>query len=123
MCADAFGEGPAVVQIELLDQPQNKRRWWFLHDSGGVHLCVKDPGFEIGLYLAATLPDLLAIWRGALPLPAALRTGRLKAHGHSRYTHALQSWIGAGAPRQREQHRTPRHLTATAARHTPRRRL
>ena len=53
--ADAFGDRRTVVQFEFPDQPPNKRRWWFVNEAGEVHLCVKDPGFEVDLYLSARL--------------------------------------------------------------------
>lgn len=91
--ADAFGEPRVVVQVEFVDQPSSKRRWWLLHEEGEVHLCVKDPGFEVGLYLAARLLDMIAVWRGELPLGAALRAGRLKAQGAPRFTRHLRTWL------------------------------
>jgi DNA-binding MarR family transcriptional regulator len=82
--ADAFGEGRTVVELELNDQPRNRRRWWFVNEAGDVHLCVKNPGLEIDLYLSATLRDMIYIWRGDLPLHRALETGRIEALGPAR---------------------------------------
>ncbi|HVL57502.1 MAG TPA: helix-turn-helix domain-containing protein [Burkholderiaceae bacterium] len=91
--ADAFGAERAVVQIDFVGQPSNRRRWWFLHDAGTVHLCVKDPGFDVDLYVTVRLSDMIALWQGELPLAAALRSGRLKALGPSRFTRALREWL------------------------------
>lgn len=94
VCAGALGDAPTVVQVEFVDQPSTRRRWWFLNEAGQAHLCVKDPGLEIALYLAVTLADMAALWRGEVTLAAALRSGRLKASGASRCTRALRDWLG-----------------------------
>jgi DNA-binding HxlR family transcriptional regulator len=95
--ADAFEEERSVVRVEFSDQPSNKRCWWFLSEAGEVHLCVRDPGYEINLYLATSLRDMVALWHGELPLSAALRTGRLKAYGPSRFTRAVRAWLNLEA--------------------------
>jgi DNA-binding HxlR family transcriptional regulator len=91
--ADAFGDGRTVVRLEFTDQPSSRRRWWFVNDAGEVHLCIKDPGFEIDLYLSARLSDMIYIWRGDLPLPLALETRRLEVLGASRLRRALPAWL------------------------------
>ena len=104
--ADAFGDRRTVVQFEFTDQPPNKRRWWFVNEAGEVHLCIKDPGFEVDLYLSARLRDMICIWRGDLSLTLALETGRLEALGPSSLRRALLAWLTlhplAGVRSQRE---------------------
>ncbi|MGH8168678.1 MAG: winged helix-turn-helix transcriptional regulator, partial [Woeseiaceae bacterium] len=48
---DAFGSERAVVQLVLTDRRPAERRWWFVNENGAVQLCVKDPGFEVTLYV------------------------------------------------------------------------
>jgi DNA-binding HxlR family transcriptional regulator len=92
--ADAFGAGRTLVELELVDQPDHKRRWWFLNEDGRCEMCVKAPGFEVDLYLVATLPDMIYIWRGDLSLERALETTRLEAHGSTEARRALTRWLG-----------------------------
>lgn len=91
--ADAFGDRRTVVQLEFTDQPSNRRRWWFVNEAGEVHLCIKDPGFEVDLYLSARLRDMIYIWRGDLSLKSALETRRLEAIGPSHLRRALPAWL------------------------------
>lgn len=91
--ADAFGDRRTVVRLDFIDQPSGKRRWWFINEAGEAHLCAKDPGFEVDLYLSARLPDMIHIWRGDLSLSLALETGRLETHGPSRLRRALPAWL------------------------------
>lgn len=81
---DAFGEGRTVVQLEFTDQPPNKRFWWIINNDnneGKAQVCVKDPGFQVDLYVSITSRNMIYIWRGDLPLDRALDSGRLDAHG------------------------------------------
>jgi DNA-binding HxlR family transcriptional regulator len=107
---DAFGPGRKVVQIEFTDQPTARRRWWLLHEDGRTELCLDDPGFEVDVYLSATLPDLIRIVRGDLKLGAALEQGRLEAVASARDRRRLSAWfnlspltaIGSERPPERE---------------------
>ena len=89
----AFGETRSVVQLHLTDQPGNKQLWWFVNREGECELCVDDPGFEIDLYLACSLPDIIYVIRGDLPLAEALESGRLDAHGPRRITEKVGAWL------------------------------
>jgi DNA-binding HxlR family transcriptional regulator len=91
---DAFGTGRSVVRLEFPDQPANKRLWWFVNDAGKCQLCVEEPGFDVDLYLTATLPDMIYIWRGDLPVDRALDSGRLEALGDARMRRHLKDWLG-----------------------------
>lgn len=74
----AFGAGRTTVRLELTDQPAHKRYWWFVNEDGGLEMCVSDPGHEIDLYLAVTLPDIVYIWQGDFGLGEAIDGGRLQ---------------------------------------------
>jgi DNA-binding HxlR family transcriptional regulator len=90
----AFGERRCVVKLTFNDEPEATRNWWFLNEHGHVELCVRDPGFDVDLYLRATLTDMIYIYRGDLPLVRALAQGRLEAHGVAWARRALSSWLG-----------------------------
>ncbi len=104
--ATAFDKAQALVQVEFTDQPRGKRLWWFINRDGACELCLEDPGFEVDLYLAGTLPDMIYIVRGDLPLSRALASGRLEAHGSTRARKALRRWLNLGPLSQvKSQHR------------------
>jgi DNA-binding HxlR family transcriptional regulator len=94
--ADAFGHDRAVVRLELADQPGGKALWWFLNEGPRCTLCLSDPGFEVDLYLAATLRDMIYVIRGDLPLARALASGRLEALGSAAARSALGRWLNLG---------------------------
>ncbi len=90
--ADAFGRR-AVVRIEFTDQPANKSLWWYLNEGGRCQLCVDDPGGETDLYLAATVADLIRVYRGDVSLGAATGDGRLEVIGGRAARDRLADWL------------------------------
>ena len=90
---DVFDRARAVVQLEFTDRPPGQRRWWFVHETAGTELCVRDPGFEVDLYLSTTVPDMTRIWRGDLRLERAVDERRLDVHGPPALARELSAWL------------------------------
>jgi FAD/FMN-containing dehydrogenase/DNA-binding HxlR family transcriptional regulator len=91
--AEAFGDRRTVVQFEFKEQPANRRRWWFVNEAGEAQLCVKDPGFEVDLYLTTRVRDMIRIWRGDISLAGALESGLLEVFGPPSLRRALPRWL------------------------------
>ncbi|MFS8606883.1 MAG: winged helix-turn-helix transcriptional regulator [Gammaproteobacteria bacterium] len=91
---ESFGPGRTIVELELADQPERKRRWWFLNEDGRCELCLKRPDRDAQVYVVTSLPDLIRVWRGDLALETALATGRVKIHGNARMRRAFRRWLG-----------------------------
>lgn len=91
--AQAFGARETVVRIEFTDQPSHKRLWWFVNRADGCELCVHDPGLEVDLYLACTLPDMIYIVRGDLSVARALAEDRLEVIGDAALRKAVARWL------------------------------
>lgn len=91
---ECLGRERTVVELELSDQPERKRRWWFLNEDGRCELCLKPPDRDAQLYVSVSLVDLIYVWRGDLSLAAAMRSGRLELHGPARLRQAFPSWLG-----------------------------
>ena len=108
--ATAFGKAQALVQVEFTDQPKDKRLWWFINRDGACELCLEDPGFEVDLYLDASLPDMIYIVRSELPLNPGLTSGRLDAHGSARARKALRRWLNLSPLTERKSRRKDRSV-------------
>jgi hypothetical protein len=91
--ARCLRSAPLVVKLTFTDQPEGRRHWWFINEDGRAELCVQEPGFEVDLYLVTTLPDMIYVYRGDLPLARALEQGRLEAHGAAWARRALSRWL------------------------------
>lgn len=106
---DAFGQRRCLIRLELTDQTSAKRWWWFLNQKGRCELCVDDPGGEVNLYLACTLPDAIYIVRGDITPATAIESGRLERLGDGWATRAFVKWLNLGPLT-----RVPSRLTAPA---------
>ena len=91
---ECLGEARTIIELEFTDQPEHKRRWWFLNEKGRCELCLKQPDRDAQLYVAVSLPDLIRIWRGDLSLPAAIEARRVELHGGARLRKAFRRWLG-----------------------------
>ncbi|MGE0846533.1 MAG: winged helix-turn-helix transcriptional regulator [Flavobacteriaceae bacterium] len=92
----AFGGRRTTVEVSFPDQPPARRRWWFVNEGEACEVCLDDPGYEVDLYLTASLADTIRVVRGDLTLPEALDSGRLEAIGSSGVTRRLAAWLNLG---------------------------
>ena len=92
----AFGAGRTVVELCVTDQPRHKSRVWFVNEGADCTLCMTDPGFEIDLYLSATLADMIHVYRGDIGLATAIGAGRLEVIGPRPLEARLKDWLNLG---------------------------
>ena len=85
--------GRTVVQIEFTDLPDAKKYWWLVNENDEVDLCLKDPGFEVALYLVTDLRTLTEVWMGDVSLTRAMADGTLSVHGRAELRRCLRSWL------------------------------
>jgi len=94
--ASVYGPGRMVIMLQFTDQSKGKRQWWLVNCDGSCELCVHDPGFEVDLYLSCTLPDMIYIARGDLPLNQAIGSERLEVIGDRKLARKLPAWFNLG---------------------------
>jgi hypothetical protein len=85
--------GRTVIEIEFTDAPTNHRRFWLVHTDGVVDVCLKDPGYEVTLRVAAALSVFAEVWRGIRPLRSALAAGTMRLSGSAQHRRALPDWL------------------------------
>jgi DNA-binding HxlR family transcriptional regulator len=95
--AGAFGGRRCVIMLTFTDQPESWKHWWFINEDGHVELCFEEPGFDVDLYLACTLRDMIYVWRGDLSLTRAVEQERLEVHGAAWARRCLPRWL-CGSP-------------------------
>lgn len=79
-----------VVEFEIAGVPAAKRMWWLVFDDGEVDLCLKDPGHEVDVRVAATIRDLVQIWMGRVAMREAVRTGAIRLEGSGAMVRAFK---------------------------------
>ena len=89
----SFPSARTVVQIEFTDLPAPKKRWWLVNEGDEVDLCLKDPGYEIDLYLVTNLRTMTEVWMGDVSLERASEESKLEIHGREELRRRLRSWL------------------------------
>jgi DNA-binding HxlR family transcriptional regulator len=82
-----------VTEFQLSGVPVNRRCYWLVFEQSGVDLCYRNPGFEVDLFVGASLRTLTQIWLGHIGIDQAVREGLLHLDGSRRDTAAFRSWF------------------------------
>ena len=97
-------DGRYVVEFRLFGVPISRRRYWLVFEPGVVDLCYRNPGFEVDLFVEASLRVLTQIWLGHVAIDQATRDGRLRLDGSRDDIRGFRSWfvLNMFAPAGRE---------------------
>jgi hypothetical protein len=69
------------------------RTLWLVLERPDVDLCLKDPGFEADLVVAADLKTLARVWLGDTSFDAALRSRSVSIQGPRKWAQAFPGWL------------------------------
>jgi hypothetical protein len=86
-------DGRHVTEFQLSGVPISRRRYWLVFERGSVDLCYRNPGFDVDLFVEATLRTLTQVWLGHIPLDQAIREDRLRLTGSPRDMTAFRTWF------------------------------
>ena len=86
-------EGRYVAEFRLSGVPISRRRYWLVFERGLVDLCYRNPGFEVDLFVEASLRALTQIWLGHVSIDQAIRDARLRLDGSRDDLRAFHSWF------------------------------
>ena len=93
---DRLPDRRVVVQFDFRAVPKTVRRaptYWLILERRDVDLCLKDPGFEIDLFVDADLVALTKAWMGDLRLADAMRSGLVRVEGPRALVRAFPGWL------------------------------
>lgn len=82
-----------VVEFRLSGVPISRRRYWLVFERGIVDLCYRNPGFDVDLFVEASLRVLTQIWLGHVPISQGLHDDRLRLDGSRTDMEAFRSWF------------------------------
>ncbi len=83
-----------VVEFRLQGVPVDRRFYWLVFEPDqSVDVCVKNPGFEVDLWVTATLRTLVEVWLGHRPLAATLEDGGLTLDGNLPDVRNFSRWF------------------------------
>lgn len=81
IATDALPAGRTVVELHFPDAGAGLRRWWLVLSPDEVDVCEEDPGFEVDVWVKASLRTFIRAWRGDLRWDDALGPGGVEVHG------------------------------------------
>ena len=93
--ADYFdGMDRVVVRVELTDYTSRMRFWWLVINRGEVDLCLRDPAYEVDLFISTDLRTLTAVWMGDSTWHGEIRRGGMRLAGASQLRRDILKWFG-----------------------------
>ncbi|MHA6344808.1 winged helix-turn-helix transcriptional regulator [Roseivivax sp. CAU 1761] len=83
-----------VIRFALTDPAGARSRYWMVIRPGRApDLCYVDKGFDVDLYVEATLRAFTAAWIGHSSFGAEIAAGRIALIGHRGLADTLEGWL------------------------------
>jgi DNA-binding HxlR family transcriptional regulator len=82
-----------VVHFAFVDVAAPDGTYWLVGDRGEVELCIKDPGYEVDLYVSSDLAALTQVWLGDLAVGDALAAERIELEGDRPLRESFRRWF------------------------------
>lgn len=93
MDVEALPPGRVVVFLRFRNVPRGPGAGWFVLDRPQVDLCLRDPGFDVDLWVEADLEAFTRLWMGELTFAEALQKRVLAVEGPERLGRAFPRWM------------------------------
>jgi DNA-binding HxlR family transcriptional regulator len=71
-----------------------KQSWWLVIDGPAVDLCSTDPGFDVDLYVRASLRSMTSVWMGLTTVAREVASGEIELIGDAALAKSMQRWLG-----------------------------
>ena len=69
------------------------RKCWLILERSDVDVCLRDPGFEVGLYVDADIATMARVWLGDLAFAEAVRSKKIRLAGMPDLIRQFPSWL------------------------------
>lgn len=90
-------ESRRVVEFQLQGVPIERRFYWLVFEPDGIDVCVKNPGYDVDLWVAASMRTLVEIWLGHVTLSAAMSDESIRLDGSTTEIATFSTWF-KGSP-------------------------
>jgi DNA-binding HxlR family transcriptional regulator len=88
---DRMSRRRRVIQFDFSGAPQ--RSYWLVIDPGDVSVCLKHPGFDVDMTVAANIMTFYQIWLGRLSMAEAMRKSHVRLDGTPTDIRAFPTWF------------------------------
>ena len=82
-----------VVKFQLSGVPIAKRFYWLVFEPEDTDICVRDPGYDVDLWVTAHMRTLVEIWLGHTSIAQARRDETLQLEGSNSEIKAFNDWF------------------------------
>ena len=65
---DQFPNERKVIQFEFIGAPARERFYWLVVEKQKADVCLKNPGYDVDLFIKAELKSFTAFWMGDMSL-------------------------------------------------------
>lgn len=89
-----FTKSRTVLYFEFSDYGMDLRSWWLVAEKKEVDICLKNPGYEVDLYLYSELKTMSQIWMGDIKVGKAVKEGLMELSGNSYLRKNISRWLG-----------------------------
>lgn len=86
-----------VISFAFPEMPVPKRSFWLIIEGRTADLCQSDPGFDVDLYVRASLRSMTAVWMGLSTLAGEIEAGHIVVTGDKTIAKSMQQWLGLSA--------------------------
>ena len=93
LAAERRVEQRRVVRFQLDGVPVAKRLYWLVFEPEDVDICIRDPGYEVDLWVTAGMRALVEVWLGHRTLTSALDDESLCLDGSPAEVSAFRQWF------------------------------
>jgi len=93
---DALPSCDVVIQFNLTDIEDAPKRYINVR-NGAAEPCLQDLGFDVDVYITATVPTLTKIWYGELDIHKAIDEGLVKVVAPPLFLRNIRKWLGISA--------------------------
>jgi DNA-binding HxlR family transcriptional regulator len=94
LAAASFPDRKCTVKFTYPELSAGRKSWWIVIENGAVDLCSVDPGYEVDLYVSASLRNMTAVWMGISTLKAEIEAGNIMLTGDKALAHSIHNWLG-----------------------------
>lgn len=91
---DPLPQRRCTVKFTYRELRTPRTSWWLVINSGSVDVCEVDPGFEVDLYVTASLHSMTSVWMGHSTLKAEIATGNIELTGDKGIARSMHDWLG-----------------------------
>jgi DNA-binding HxlR family transcriptional regulator len=88
---DCISRRRTVIQFDFRQAPQPS--YWLLIEPGDVSVCLKHPGFDVDVIVAADIMTFYQVWLGRFSLIEAMRKNHLRVDGAPADIRAFPTWF------------------------------